>query len=210
MTTKLFVPIEDVSIAAPFAAVPVHVARPDPLSTHTERRECRLVELIDPAVRPASSARSRGPCDRSCCRRSDRPSRNCRRRHRRPAVGSSHSHPRRRCATDVVSENDASAGLPSPLPPSLAVHASRTLARVPLPSGASHAITGAVTSSGGLLPLMPASTQAWNASRQLREEVVSGQRLHRVDASSGRSPIGSSRMPCVVGHDHGDRARRAA
>src|SRR5215471_4647871 len=63
-------------------------------------------------------------------------------------------------AIDVDSENDASLGFASPLPLSLAVHASVTLFACHAPSGEAQLTLGAIVSSGGLLPLIPASTHA--------------------------------------------------
>src|SRR5262245_2794928 len=66
-------------------------------------------------------------------------------------------------ATDVDNENEASLFEARPLPLSLAVQARVTLSGCHWPSAAGHTIVGGVASSGGLLPLTPASTQAWMA-----------------------------------------------
>src|SRR5262245_31267726 len=65
--------------------------------------------------------------------------------------------------TDVKRVNEVSAaGFARPLPPtlSLAVQASPTFAACHAPSGDAHVMVGAIVSSGGLLPLMPASIHA--------------------------------------------------
>src|SRR5262245_46304632 len=77
-------------------------------------------------------------------------------------------------ATDVVSEKDASLpGFASPLPlsPSLAVHASVTLSACHAPSGEAQTMLGAIESSGGLLPLVPASTHCWMACGKLEKRL---------------------------------------
>src|SRR5262245_38273289 len=61
-------------------------------------------------------------------------------------------------ATAVSSENEASPEFARPLPLSLAVHANATLSMCHTPSGGAQTTLGAIKSSGGLLPLIPAST----------------------------------------------------
>src|SRR5262245_49577081 len=61
-------------------------------------------------------------------------------------------------ATEVDNEKAASAAaLARPLPRSLAVHVRLTFAGCQAPSGAEQTTLGAIVSSGGLLPLVPAS-----------------------------------------------------
>src|SRR4030095_7361360 len=66
--------------------------------------------------------------------------------------------------TDVISVNDASVELSSPLSPSLAVHAIATLSPCHKPSAALQCTTGGATSGGGLFSSIPASTQSSNPS----------------------------------------------
>src|SRR5262245_8576326 len=70
-----------------------------------------------------------------------------------PALASSEPKP-----TEVISRNDASPELASPIPVSLAVQASETLSACQAPSAAAQETAGAVT-SGALLPIpsVPAS-----------------------------------------------------
>ena len=150
-------------------------------------------------------------------------------------------------ATDVTSENEASAGFASPLPAVArragerdvvgsatrhrapaqrrsgrrgvdvvarvadAVVVGVSLIRVGRQRTVVEAIRHAVRvrSSGGLLPFVPASTHRWIGSRQIGEEVVAGQGLDRID---GRQVVLPRIVPDAlgVGHDHGDRSRRAA
>src|SRR5262245_4298427 len=61
-------------------------------------------------------------------------------------------------STDVDRENELSPlGFARPLPESLAVHASVTLSACHTPSADGQTKVGATESSGGLLPLIPAS-----------------------------------------------------
>src|SRR5262245_28660875 len=60
-------------------------------------------------------------------------------------------------STDVSSENETSTGFASPLPASLAVHASETLPACHAASADAQTTLGAIVSSGGLLPFVPAS-----------------------------------------------------
>src|SRR5262245_1407368 len=64
-------------------------------------------------------------------------------------------------ATAVASENEASPASARPVPLSLAVHSSATLSACHAPSGEAQTTLGGIVSSGGLLPLVPASTHAW-------------------------------------------------
>src|SRR5262245_19180313 len=72
-------------------------------------------------------------------------------------------------AIAVTSENAASPASARPLPLSLAVHSSATLSACHKPSGDAHETLGGIVSSGGLLPLVPASTHAWMAGGRLEK-----------------------------------------
>src|SRR5262245_619794 len=101
-------------------------------------------------------------------------------------------------ATDVDSENEAAPGFASPLPLSLAVHANVTFSACHAPSGEGQRTLGAIVSSGGLLPFVPASMHVWIACGRFEKK------LYPVKASTASTFVRkfsqeSFLMPCVFG-----------